>query len=276
MLGLGLQLPSVAATLGAGDQFVPTNLDFIDWESRGAEFVAVNGRSAEQIRRDYHGLFETGLLDPFKNGSCLFFAGVTFATCFIPAVARNFDEPVGNAGFAGGNHYPDGLQGTGAARINTNLRILESTQRINHSLFVYVTKLSVLEDILTDIGNILSGNNRIQIIDDNRPGSLFTRYRSQSSGANIPLGRDKGLRMMTRRNSLTLLEGVDKTTSNSYTLTANEGHNLEPIRIFGSSSSGDFSGSRLASAAFGDAHPAPTDLRTALNDLFITKMGITI
>jgi hypothetical protein len=268
-LRLGLQLASVATTMGAGYPFVPSNLDFIDWENRGAEFVAVNGRSAEKIRQDYHALFETGLLDPFKNGSCLFFAGVTFNTCFIPAVARNFDEPVGNAGFAGGNHYPDGLQGTGSAYINTEIGFL-AAQRNNHSAMAYGSKIATIAgELLGNGGGTADGP--VWIL--RTPSPSIHAYSANASFVQLP--NLKGIHLVNRADSAEFLHMNADTTDTKEAESDPIG--TSNVAMFARNINGIRpTDSRLTAAAFGDAHPHPTDLRTALNDLFINKMGITI
>jgi hypothetical protein len=272
---LGLQLASVATTMGAGDPFVPTNLDFIDWEDRGAEFVAVNGRPAKQIRQDYHALFETGLLDPFKNGSCLFFAGVTFDTCFIPAVARNFDEPVDNAGFVAGNHFPDGLQGTGSAYINTELGFLAG-QRNNHSAIVYLSdaySAPSSAEVLLGSGDAESGAVALSL--SSTKNRTFTRS-SGATGQSADVGSVERIYLISRTEST----GYDLVVNNFDLLNLTRDSVdilLDNVWFFARSGGTPLpSNRRLACAAFGDAHPDPTGLRTALNDLFIDKMGIAI
>jgi hypothetical protein len=269
-LRLGLQLASVAATMGSGDPFVPTNLDFIDWEARGAQFVAVNGRSAERIRREYHGLFETGLLDPFKNGSCLFFAGVTFATCFTPAVARDFNKPVDNAGFVVGDHFPDGLQGRGLPYINTELGFLEG-QRNDHCAGVYLNeRVTELAEIYLGVGAATSGAVNVW---SNSSSNMLSRSSSSSSFSESSA--------ITAPRALFINRSVSSQYTN-YGMTdtvvsgSSQPIDTDAIRIFDRTVSSVPARSRLTAGFFGDAHPNPTDLRTALNDLFITKMGITI
>jgi hypothetical protein len=272
-LRLGLQLPSVAATMGAGDPFVPSNADFIDWESRGAKFVAVNGRTKKEVRQDYHALFETGLLDPFKNGSCLFFAGVTFATCFIPAVARNFDEPVDNVGFVVGDHFPDGLQGRGLPYIDTELGFL-SGQQDNHSMGVWGSTLTTIT-ASGDVGNsaLASGacfiQERVGLNDVSiRSGGLDTTGAFTAS-----LTRAVGIRWYNRQDSSQFVYYHNTGQSTHSVATADVLANA--IKFFARPLLTP-TDRKLQCGFFGDAHPAPTDLRTALNDLFITKMGITI
>jgi hypothetical protein len=266
---LGLQLASVATTMGAGDPFEPSNLDFIDWETRGAEFISVNGRSAKQIRQDYHALFATGLLDPYKNGSCLFFAGVTFATCFIPAVARNFDEPVDNAGFVAGNHFPDGLQGTGSAYIDTEIGFL-AAQRNDHSAMIYGSEIATIAGELMGNGGG-TADGPVWLF---RIATPFLRaYSANASFVQLP--NLKGIHLLSRADSAEFLHMNANTTDIGEVESDPIGTNN--VAIFARGIDGIRpTDSRLTAAAFGDAHPDPTDLRTALNALFVDKMGITI
>jgi hypothetical protein len=274
---LGLQLASVATTMGAGDPFVPTNLDFIDWETRGAEFVAVNGRSAEKIRQDYHALFETGLLDPFIITFA--FAGVSFPTCFIP-MTQSQEWDVENSGFVVGNHTPISLNGIGSAFITTGVSVddVGSTVPTESCYAIWSTEPTARVSGAARYIIGASTNRRFGgIVVTSSDYLLWTRFGSGAYEASTDL--PAGFTMVTSdAETPANVQGIVGGTLLTSFTAEQETHSGSPeYRIFNREGTVGSSLAKLSFAGIGDSVvPNPEALKNALNDLFITKMGITI